>query len=263
MLVNLDDDYIKFIRLGQYYIERNGEGILAYISNNSFIDGITHRQMRKSLLETFDRIYVLNLHGNSRKKETAPDGSKDENVFDIMQGVSINFFVKRGRAGTSVGSDHRADRGALGDRPLPCEVYYSDLWGTRESKYAALDAAQFDTVKWQKLELKEPYCFFVPKDFGSEEEYEQGFNIAQLMPECNMGIVTDRDSLFVDSARDEVAKRCRILLSGNIPEAFRVKYRVCDSSSYKLTEKLVGKQFDENYIKPLASHRMQRPSRNG
>jgi len=93
--LNLDDDYIKFIRYGQYFIEKNGEGILAYISNNSFIDGITHRQMRKRLLETFDKVYILDLHGNAKKKETAPDGGKDENVFDIMQGVSINIFVKK------------------------------------------------------------------------------------------------------------------------------------------------------------------------
>ena len=93
--INLDDDYIKFIRYGQHYIEKNGEGILAYISNNSFIDGVTHRQMRKSLMETFDKIYILVLHGNSKKKETTPDGGKDENVFDIQQGVSINIFVKK------------------------------------------------------------------------------------------------------------------------------------------------------------------------
>ncbi len=90
----LSDDYIKFIRYGQHYIEKNGEGILAYISNNSFIDGLIHRQMRKHLLETFDKMYILDLHGNNKKKETAPDGGKDENVFDIMQGVSINIFVK-------------------------------------------------------------------------------------------------------------------------------------------------------------------------
>ncbi len=91
----LSDDYIKFIRLGQHYIEKNGEGVMAFICNNSFLDGVIHRQMRKSLMQTFDKIYVLDLHGNSRKKETAPDGGKDENVFDIMQGVSINIFVKK------------------------------------------------------------------------------------------------------------------------------------------------------------------------
>ena len=91
----LSDDYIKFIRLGQHYIEKNGEGVMAFICNNSFLDGVIHRHMRKSLMQTFDKIYVLDLHGNSRKKETAPDGGKDENVFDIMQGVSINIFVKK------------------------------------------------------------------------------------------------------------------------------------------------------------------------
>jgi len=91
----LSDDYIKFIRFGQHFIEKNGEGILAYISNNSFIDGIIHRQMRKHLLETFDKIYILDLHGNAKKKETSPDGTPDKNVFDIMQGVSINIFVKK------------------------------------------------------------------------------------------------------------------------------------------------------------------------
>jgi predicted helicase len=93
--INLDDDYIKFIRFGQYFIDKNGEGILAYISNNSFIDGITHRQMRKHLLESFDKIYIIDLHGNAKKKEVCPDGSPDQNVFDIMQGVSINIFVKK------------------------------------------------------------------------------------------------------------------------------------------------------------------------
>nr|WP_319512343.1 N-6 DNA methylase [uncultured Draconibacterium sp.] len=96
----LSDDYIKFIRYGQYYVEKNGEGILAYISNNSFIDGLIHRQMRKSLMETFDKIYILDLHGNSKKKETTPDGQPDKNVFDIMQGVSINIFVKKRNEGT-------------------------------------------------------------------------------------------------------------------------------------------------------------------
>jgi predicted helicase len=91
---SLSDDYVNFIRYGQYYIEKNGSGILAYISNNSFIDGLVFRQMRKHLLESFDQIYILDLHGNAKKKEVCSDGSADQNVFDIMQGVSINIFVK-------------------------------------------------------------------------------------------------------------------------------------------------------------------------
>ncbi len=91
----LSDDYIKFLRLGQYYVEKTGEGILAFISNNSFIDGIIHRKMRKELMKTFDKVYILDLHGNAKKKEVCHDGSQDQNVFDIMQGVSINIFVKK------------------------------------------------------------------------------------------------------------------------------------------------------------------------
>jgi predicted helicase len=91
----LSDDYIKFLRLGQHYVEKTGEGILAFISNNSFIDGIIHRKMREELMKTFDKIYILDLHGNAKKKEVCPDGSPDQNVFDIMQGVSINIFVKK------------------------------------------------------------------------------------------------------------------------------------------------------------------------
>src|SRR5690606_20381939 len=93
----LSDDYIKFTRFGQHFIEKNGSGVLAYISNNSFLDGIIHRQMRKNLLESFDSIYILDLHGSAKKNEISPDGSKDQNVFDIMQGVSINIFIKTGR----------------------------------------------------------------------------------------------------------------------------------------------------------------------
>src|SRR5690554_4766511 len=121
--INLDDDYIKFIRYGQHYIDKNGSGVLAYISNNSFLDGITHRQMRKHLLESFDKIYILDLHGNSRKLETSPDGSVDQNVFDIMQGVSINIFVKNGNK----------SKNTLG------KVYHFDLQGKRNLKYETLN----------------------------------------------------------------------------------------------------------------------------
>jgi predicted helicase len=91
----INDDYVKFIRYGQHFIEKNGEGILAFINNHSFLDNPTFRGMRYNLLKTFDKIYILDLHGNAKKKETALDGSKDENVFDIQQGVSINIFVKK------------------------------------------------------------------------------------------------------------------------------------------------------------------------
>src|SRR5690606_11162414 len=134
--INLDDDYIKFIRFGQHFIDNNGSGVLAYISNNSFLDGITHRQMRKHLLESFDKIYILDLHGNSRKLETSPDGSIDQNVFDIMAGVSINIFVKTGKK----------KKNELG------KLFSSDLYGKREQKYTFLNSNSFKSIEWKELE---------------------------------------------------------------------------------------------------------------
>ncbi len=129
----LSDDYIKFIRYGSYYIEKNGVGILAYISNNSFIDGVIHRQMRKHLLETFDRIYILDCHGSNKKKETAPDGSKDENVFDIMQGVSINIFVKNRSSNPGLNSNANGSTNQGLNSENLAELYHQDLCKNRSS----------------------------------------------------------------------------------------------------------------------------------
>ncbi len=118
--LNLDDDFIKFIRFGQWRIDRTGYGMLAFITNNTYINGITHRRMRQSLMGTFSDIYILDLHGSSKKKEKSPDGSKDENVFDIQQGVAIGLFVKRPKVTENA------------------NVHYAELWGLRESKYAYL-----------------------------------------------------------------------------------------------------------------------------
>ncbi|MCT7524937.1 N-6 DNA methylase [Aliarcobacter cryaerophilus] len=187
--INLDDDYIKFIRYGQHYIEKNGEGILAYISNNSFIDGITHRQMRKSLLECFDKIYILDLHGNAKKKETAPDGSKDENVFDIMQGVSINIFVKK-----------KSKSKKLAD------VYHYDLYGKRDFKYSFLDDNSLKTVKWEKLDYSKPNYFFVKKDFADIKEYEKGFKVDYLFNIGSSGIETAKDKVIVQFDDEKITE---------------------------------------------------------
>lgn len=180
----LSDDYIKFIRLAQYYVERNGEGIVAYISNNSFIDGLIHRQMRSELMRVFDDIYILDLHGNSRKKETCPDGSKDENVFDIMQGVSINIFVKKSTQSKE-----------------PAIVRHFDLFGTREYKYEYLKSHDLQSVEWQQLQPQEPQLFFVPKDFTLQKEYENCFGIAEIMPYNTSGIKTHHDEELVSFAQ--------------------------------------------------------------
>lgn len=205
----LSDDYIKFIRLGQHYIHKDGEGILAYISNNGFLDGIIHRQMRKSLLEEFDKIYILNLHGNNRRKETAPDGTPDENVFDIMQGVSINLFVKTGKK----------DIGQL------ASVFYKDLFGLRNVKYEHLANKSFLTEDWKKLKPIEPYYFFVHKDFSTQEDYDKGVPIDKLFQRNVCGIKTSKDVVNVWSSKEDVQKMVNDLLLID-EESFRNKYHV-------------------------------------
>lgn len=177
--LNLDDDYIKFIALGQYYIEKNGSGILAYITNNSFLDGVTHRQMRKSLMETFDKICIVNLHGNSRLHESAPDGTKDENVFDIMAGVSINIFVKTNK------SKKLAD------------VFYYDLYGKRGAKYKFLNGNNFQNSEFKLLKPVEPYYFFTPKDFSIKSRYDKGFYIKDLFRANTTGVETQNDIVAI------------------------------------------------------------------
>lgn len=194
--LNLDDDYIKFIRFGEYLIENNQEGVLAMITNNSFIDGITHRQMRRHLLETFDEIYVVDLHGNSRKKETSLDGSKDENVFDIMAGVSINIFVKK----------TKEKKKGLG------KVFHYDLYGLRKDKFNYLDSSMVESIKWNELKYSEPYYFFVPKDFSDIKKYENGFKITDLMIKYSAGIKTKVDNIAVDFERNELEKRVKDII---------------------------------------------------
>ena len=215
--INLDDDYIKFIRYGQHYIEKNGEGILAYISNNSFIDGIIHRQMRKSLLECFDKIYILDLHGNAKKKETAPDGSKDENVFDIMQGVSINIFVKKKQKSKKL-----------------ADVYHYDLYGKRDFKYEFLDENNLKTIKWEKLDYSEPNYFFVKKDFADIKEYEKGFKVDELMNIFVSGIESVRDRLTIHFNKEELKEVVNDFKDLS-EEEIAIKYSTEDARDWKIS----------------------------
>ena len=139
----LQADYVKFIRWAQWRIDKNGEGVIGYIVNNSFLDGPIFRGMRKSLLDSFNAIYLLNLHGSSRKREAAPTAQRDENVFDIVQGVSILLCVKQR------------------DNPAPAAVYYADMWGSREEKYRTLSETDLQTTAWGELQptsVSLPFC---------------------------------------------------------------------------------------------------------
>jgi very-short-patch-repair endonuclease len=186
--INIDDDYIKFTRFGQHFIDKNGSGILAYISNNSFIDGITHRQMRKHLLQSFDKIYIINLHGDAKKKEVSPDGSVDQNVFDIMAGVSINIFIK---------TDKKQSKDLS-------KIFYYDLFGKRNIKYDELNNNSVDSFDWIELKYEEPYYFFVPKDFNLITEYENGFILNSLFKNYNSGIQTKNDKISIHFNKNEI-----------------------------------------------------------
>lgn len=177
----INDDYVKFIRLAQYYIERNKYGVIGFINPHGFLDNPTFRGMRWNLLKTFDKIYTINLHGNYKKKEVCPDGSPDENVFDIQQGVSINMFIKTG--------EKKAKELA--------KVFYYDLYGKREEKYDFLTNTLFSEVEYKELNPIAPMYFFVPKDFELMEEYEKGVKVNDLFSLGSMGITTGRDKEMV------------------------------------------------------------------
>ena len=178
----LNDDYVKFIRLAQHYIEKKGSGIIGFINPHGYLDNPTFRGMRWNLLKTFDKIYTIDLHGNSKKKETCPDGSKDENVFDIMQGVSINLLVKTGKK----------DKDELG------KVYHKDIYGLRQQKYDFLDGATLENVGYEEMKPMAPMYFFVPKNFDLQEEYDKGFKVDELFNVSSVSVVTAKDAILVD-----------------------------------------------------------------
>ncbi len=180
----LSDDYIKFIRFAQYKIENEEQGIVGVITNNSYLSGIIHRQMRKSLLESFDSIYIVDLHGNSNIGETALEGAKDENVFDIKQGVSIAIFVK-----------YRKSKKLA-------KVYHSDLYGLRKDKYNTLNQITINSIDWKELPLETPYYFFVPKDFSARNQYEKGWSVKDIFFNYNSGIETQNDKVLIAFSED-------------------------------------------------------------
>ncbi len=182
----LSDDYIKFLAFAHWKIRQTGKGIIGMITNNSYLDGLIHRDMRKKLLEDFDLIYILNLNGDIKKPKTTKDGEKDENVFDIQQGVAISIFVK---------PEKKVDK----------QIFYQELIGQRKEKYLFLDNHDISNIEWMKLEPKEPYCFLVPKDFREEEKaYNDFLSITQIFSKNSSGIKTHRDKFIVASTKEKL-----------------------------------------------------------
>ena len=232
----LSDDYIKFIRFAHWKISQTGKGIFGYISNNSYLSGVIHRGMRKELLSSFDEIYILNLHGSSRIGEKTPEGGKDENVFDIQQGVAIAIYVKL-------------------EKPLKeKKVYYADLWGLRDIKYKYLCENDVTSTDWQELEPKAPYYFFVPKDFALQDEYEKFWKVTDIFKEWSSGVKTHRDHFVVGFTKEEIVRRLKVFTGDLSDELVKERLELKDTGSWKLSEarqKIKGKEI-ENEICPYA-----------
>jgi len=188
----LQDDYVKFIRFAQWKIDQTGEGVLGFITNHSYLDNPTFRGMRQSLMSSFNEIYVLDLHGNSLKREKCPDGSKDENVFDIRQGVAVALFVKK----------QGEEKG--------CKVYHSEIWGLREKKNNWLSENEIKTINWKKLSPKSEFYLFIPRDERLLEKYENYPRITEVFPLNGVGMTTARDHFVIDTDRKKLENRIRL-----------------------------------------------------
>ncbi|MFH0895254.1 MAG: type ISP restriction/modification enzyme [Bacteroidota bacterium] len=234
----LNDDYVKFIRFGQHFIAKNGSGVLAFINPHGFLDNPTFRGMRWNLLKTYDKIYTIDLHGNSTKKETALDGSIDQNVFDIMQGVAITVFVKTGKKKAN----------ELG------KIYHYDLFGKREFKYDFLHNNSLRSIKFQCLKPEKPNLFFVPKNDLQMSAYNQGFGLIELFKINSMGFVTANDNLNISFSKSEVQTKISELL--NLDEIkWRLKYcRLHDARdwTYKTAKNDALENSDESKLQQVS-----------
>ncbi len=225
----LNNDYVKFIRFAQWKIDQAGEGVLGFITDSSYLNNITFRGMRQSLLKSFDDIYILDLHGYSLKKEKSPDGSKDENVFDIQQGVAIAFFIKHKKEKTK-------------------SIVHNELYGLREKKYEWLNKNNINSVEWNNLETKSPYYFFIPMDEKHKSDYKNFISVQEIFPINVTGIVTARDKFVIDF--DELVLKRRIeefrsLLIDN--SSIKSRYKLKDTRGWKFTEARKALAKDENW----------------
>lgn len=234
------DDYVKFIRFAEIKLNKQKEGgIFGFISNNSFLDNPTFRGMRYSLLKSFDKIYILDLHGNVRKKEISPDGSKDENVFDIMQGVSINIFVRYSNSSLRERSrsnpnkiDCHASKEARNDNIYSnsdnsnlAKVYYYDLFGKREDKYKFLFDNNLDNLEWKELKFEAPFFLFVPQNEIIKSEYDRGISVKDMFRISSTGICSQRDSVVIHKTKESVKEIIKDFCNLSKEENIR-KYKI-------------------------------------
>ncbi|MFH1601635.1 MAG: type ISP restriction/modification enzyme [Candidatus Shapirobacteria bacterium] len=206
----LNDDYVKFIALAEGMIEKNNEGLLGFITNHAYLDNPTFRGMRWHLMNTFDKIFILDLHGNAIKKEKSPDSSEDENVFDIKQGVAIILAIKN----------------KLSKRNL-AKIYHADLWGRRKDKFKKLNNSSIKNIQWTQLNSRLPHLFFIPQATEKlEKEYNQGFKVNELFKLHNTGLCSQRDAIVMQNSHKDmsrVIKDFEILDIHTLKQKYKIK----------------------------------------
>lgn len=225
----LQDDYVKFIRFAQWKIDKSGGGILGFITNHSYLDNPTFRGMRESLMKSFDEMYLLDLHGNALKKEKCPDGSKDKNVFDIMQGVAIALFIKKGNENKE------------------CNVHHSEIWGLREEKYDWLFKNYVKSTEWKEIKPKSEFYLFIPTKVKYLDDYNKLPKITEVFQIYSVGIVTSRDNFVIDFDKEPLERRIRMLYEEDMPdELIRQTFKLKDKSNWKLKEVRENLRKDKN-----------------
>jgi predicted helicase len=237
--LNLDDDFIKFIRYGQHVIQQSGVGALGLITNNVFLDGLTHRQMRRSLRESFTTTRILDLHGSARKLETGR-GSGEENVFEIQQGVAVEIFSRHANDAKS-------------------HLFHADMWGTRDSKYWALNKASMGSTTWNSIESPAPNFFFVPKIFETGDDFESYPNLKEIFITSGNAIKTERDRVsihFTPEGAEAAVKHFRTKDEAFLRREYdletdsrdwkvaNAKADVCENRSQKLFRPILYRPFD-------------------
>ncbi len=208
------DDYVKFMRFAQNKIKSLGHGLFGFISNNAFLDNPTFRGLRRSLLECYDELYILNLHGNARKKEETPQGAKDENVFNIMQGVAINLFVKKAQTTKQ-------------------KIHYYDVYGQRAEKYAFLAQNDLNSIEWLEIAPRAPFYLLIPQKTPLLEEYEQGFSVQDMFQVGGTGICSKKDHVVFHKDKESLLKLLKDF-STLEPSELRRKYDIRDAEGWKL-----------------------------
>ena len=224
---NLLDDYVKFIRFAQWKMEQVEEGVVGIITNHSFLNNPTFRGMRQSLMQTFNRMYLLDLHGNSERKEETPEGGKDENVFDIKQGVSVSLLVKK--------------------KGLERKVFRADFWGKRREKYAAVLESEIANVPWQELQPDSPFYLFAPQNKELREQYNKGWKISNIFRIQATGIKTHRDHFVTDFEEGDLRKRIEAFCDPTVSDTeISQKYKLISTGNWNLTDKRKALGEDKN-----------------